>query len=327
MKSTLSNMVLVLFVITLIAAAMLGVVYNVTKEPIEAAKTAKTTNALAQAMPKFDNNPATDTVTCMIDGMPIKVYKGTLGGEVSGYAVETMTKNGFGGEIKMMVGFKPDGEIVNIEVLQHGETPGLGSKMAEPGNVLLVSFQGKNPKDLKMSVRKDGGDIDVITASTISSRAYVDAVERGYKAFQNIALGGAAVNEQHAAQKEADTCKVVVVNEETGVYYDVEASAQGLVGPIRLVVRFSEDGIINDITVVEQNETEGYGARITDPNNAILASIKGEKACDLKWSFKSDGGSVDGISGATVTSKAYMQAVQSAYTAYQSYILKEQNNE
>jgi electron transport complex protein RnfG len=184
-------MVLVLGGITLVAAAGLGFVYNATKGPIEAAKSAKTTGALAKVMPAFDNDPAADTVIYEIDGMPITVYTGRQGGQISGYAVGTMTKSGFSGEIRMMVGFDPQGKILNIEVLQQNETPGLGSKMADPGNVLLVSFQGKNPKDLKMSVRKDGGDIDVITASTISSRAYVDAVERGYRAFRAAAFGEA----------------------------------------------------------------------------------------------------------------------------------------
>lgn len=185
-------MVLCLGLITLVASAGLALVYDVTKGPIEAAKQGKTTGALSTVIEEFDNDPTTEATALELDGMPIKVYTGLKGGKPSGYAVETMTKAGFSGEIRMMVGFRPDGEIYNIEVLQQNETPGLGSKMADPDNPLVLSFKGKNPADMKMSVTKDGGDVDAITASTISSRAYVDAVARAYAAFRSVAFGEAA---------------------------------------------------------------------------------------------------------------------------------------
>ncbi len=334
-------MVLVLFGITLVSATTLGFVYGVTKEPIEKAKSAKTTNALAQVMPKFDNNPAVDTATYVVDGMPVKVYKGTLAGAVSGYGVETMTKKGFSGEIKMMLGLKPDGEIVNVEVLQHNETPGLGSKMTDPGNVLLVSFQGKNPKDLKMSVRKDGGDIDAITASTISSRAYVDAVARGYKAFELAVSGGKAEpvaevdyialvlpKSPNRVEKETVTVEGSDVKVAKAYYgsdvigYAVESSAEGLNGPIRLMVGFTPEGVIHNIAVIEHSETQGYGAVIAEPDNVMLASLKGKKADEVVWNYKDDGGTIDAVSGSTISLTAYLKAVKNAYMAYKSYILK-----
>lgn len=332
-------MVLVLFVITLLSGATLGFVYNMTKAPIEAAKSAKTTAALATVMPEFDNDPATDTATYVIDNMPIMVYKGTKDGKVSGYAVETMTKNGFSGEIRMMVGLKPDGEIVNIEVLKHNETPGLGSKMADPGNVLVMSFQGKNPADLKMSVRKDGGDIDAITASTISSRAYVDAVERAYEAFQTAAFGAELPSEEPVdyiglvLPEKLNLSEPVTVtvdgheariiksfNDEGPVGYAVEVTGEGVSGPLKLMVGFNADGVINNIAVVEQNEMPAYGTAIENTDNVLLASLKGKNASDIKWSLKCNGGDVDAISGATKTSQAYMSAVKNAYEAYKNYI-------
>ena len=66
-----------------------------------------------------------------------QVYTATKGGQLAGYAVESMTKNGFGGAINMMVGFTPDGEVINVNVLKPAETPGLGTKMADADNVLL----------------------------------------------------------------------------------------------------------------------------------------------------------------------------------------------
>lgn len=199
MKSTLSNMTAVLFGITLIASAGVGVVNLITEEPIAEAKKAATIAALNNVLPTFDDNRITDLE---IDALPIKVYTATAAGEVVGYAVETMTKNGFGGAIRMMVGFTPTGEVINVNVLEQGETPGLGTKMTDEGNPLITSFKGKNPADMKMAVRKDGGDIDALTAATISSRAYVDAMNRAWTAYQRVSA--AKPTAEPAAEPAAD---------------------------------------------------------------------------------------------------------------------------
>jgi Na+-translocating ferredoxin:NAD+ oxidoreductase subunit G len=111
------------------------------------------------------------------------MYPAKKGDKLVGTAVETFTKKGFSGEIKLMVGFTPEGEIVGIRVLEHKETPGLGDKMEVEKSDFHVQFQGKNPADFKLIVKKDGGNVDAITATTISSRAYCDAVQRAYDAF------------------------------------------------------------------------------------------------------------------------------------------------
>ncbi len=196
MKSTLSNMTAVLFGITLIASAGVGVVNLITEEPIAEAKKAATIAALNNVLPAFDNNQVTELE---IDALPIKTYTATAADEVVGYAVETMTKNGFGGAIRMMVGFTPTGEVINVNVLEQSETPGLGTKMTDEGNPLITSFKGKNPADMKMAVKKDGGDVDALTAATISSRAYVDAMSRAYKAFTQVCGADGAAAESCCA--------------------------------------------------------------------------------------------------------------------------------
>ena len=105
-----------------------------------------------------------------------------------------MTKKGFGGAINMMVGFSPAGEVINVNVLKQTETPGLGTKMADKENVLLNSIQGQKLEDKKLvdgklAVTKDGGDVDALTAATISSRAYVDAINRAWMAYKSVATG------------------------------------------------------------------------------------------------------------------------------------------
>ena len=210
MKSTLFNMVAVLFTITLIASAGVGAVNMITEEPIAAAKAAATTAAVANVLPEFEQNKVSEQE---IDGMTIKVYTATSGECVVGYAVESMTKSGFGGAIRMMVGFLPDGKIFNVNVLEQAETPGLGTKMCDEGNALISSIKDKDADELKFSVKKDGGELDALTAATISSRAYYDAVARAHQAFlvasgqkawadgDTGATASAENNEGEAAQK------------------------------------------------------------------------------------------------------------------------------
>ncbi len=214
MKSTLKNMVLVLFLITLFASGAVAMVYRLTEEPIAAAKAAKTAGAIGAVVPAFDNDIASTAKPIGIDGGMTTLYTATKGGSPTGYAVQTFTNNGFSGLITLMVGFRPDGTIHGIEVLQHAETPGLGSKMTEPGNVLAVSFEGKNPANLKMSVKKDGGDIDALTASTVTSRGYAEAVERAWRVFSE-QVKGAEVEATSGATAvwASDTTQMTIVTD------------------------------------------------------------------------------------------------------------------
>ncbi len=189
MKSTLFNMVAVLFTITLVASAGVGGVNMITAEAIAEAKRQAVTQAVKNVLPEFDDSGVTELT---VDEIPVKVYTATAGDEVAGYAVETMTKIGFGGAIRMMVGFSPAGEVLNVDVLEQSETPGLGTKMCDDGNALISSVKGKNPADMKLRVKKDGGDVDALTAATISSRAYVDALARAYAAFAEVSGKGVA---------------------------------------------------------------------------------------------------------------------------------------
>lgn len=178
-------MVLCLGLITLVAAAGLSYVQGLTAGPIERAKQAKTTASLKEVMPEFDE--VSEPVEVVMDDMPILVYTGSSQGAVSGYAVQTMTKRGFSGEVRLMVGFTPEGVVNNVAVLQQNETPGLGSKMTKDDNPLIQGVKGKNPAVANLTVRKDGGEVDAITAATISSRAYLDAVSRAHRAFVQVA--------------------------------------------------------------------------------------------------------------------------------------------
>ncbi len=200
-ESTFINMVLVLFIITLVASAALGGLYEATKEPIAAAKLAKKLKAIEEVVPAFDNNPNDEMFKVgMSEKDTLEFYPAKKDGILVGTAVKTFTTNGFSGYVWIMVGFKPDGSINNYSVLEHKETPGLGTKMADwfkqtdPAKA-KASIINKNPGTANFTVSKDGGDIDAITAATISSRAFLDAVQTAYNEYAKNQKEGGSTNE------------------------------------------------------------------------------------------------------------------------------------
>jgi electron transport complex protein RnfG len=186
-ESGFLNMVLSLFLVTLIASTALGFVYEYTKEPIAKSKLKRKVEAISSVIPDFDNNPYEEvTKVSFGDKDTIYIYTARKGKKTIGYAVETYTKKGFSGKIKVMVGFLKDGAITNYEILEHQETPGLGDKMRnwfKNAEDSTSNILGKNPGKHNITVSKDGGDIDAITAATITSRAFLDAVDKAYKSI------------------------------------------------------------------------------------------------------------------------------------------------
>ena len=186
LESNFRNMVLVLFVVTFVASAAVGVVNTLTADKIAQAQQDKQVEAIRQVVAPFDNDPLTEADTVGTpDGGELVFFPATKNGEPVGTAVKTYSNNGFSGFISIMVGFNPDGSIYNYSVLEHKETPGLGSKMGEwfvkgaKGDVT-----GKTPGTAGLQVSKDGGDVDAITAATISSRAFLDAINRASKVLE-----------------------------------------------------------------------------------------------------------------------------------------------
>ena len=178
-ESSFINMVLTLFIVTGVAALALGGIYNLTKEPIAIAKRLKVVRAIDEVVPGFDT--ITEEYKVLPEGgrdsLTFFVTKKT-DGELVGTAVKTYTDEGFSGRIWIMVGFNPEGVINNTAVLEHKETPGLGDKMSIKKADWSEQFRGQDPSGFKLSVTKDGGDVDAITAATITSRAFCDAVKR-----------------------------------------------------------------------------------------------------------------------------------------------------
>ena len=183
-ESTFINMTATLVVVTLVAAGLLGTVFALTKEPIRLAELARKNEAIANVVPGFDNEPSQEVERLFLDGDSIFLYTARKGEEILGTAVETFTNKGFSGEFKLMVGIDPHGSIIKIAVIKHAETPGLGDKMEQDKSDFHIQFMGKDPASFNVAVTKDRGDVDAITASTITSRAYCDAVNRAFEAFK-----------------------------------------------------------------------------------------------------------------------------------------------
>lgn len=111
------------------------------------------------------------------------VYPAKDNNNIIGYAV-TSVKKGYSGKIEVVVGVLPDNSIRAIKVLKQNETPGLGSKVNTPE--FLNQFSGKTLDSYNFKVKKDGGDVDAITAATVSSRAASEAIELALKAVKKI---------------------------------------------------------------------------------------------------------------------------------------------
>ncbi len=181
-ESSFKNMVITLFIVTLIASLSLGGIYNLTKGPIAVAKKKAQEAAIREVIPEFDELKTFSVAPD--DGSDSLVFnQGFKAGELVGTAILSYSLKGYDPTpIKLMVGFLPGGVIDNTQVVQQKETPGLGTKLETPE--FRNQFVNKNPKEFILKVKNDGGDIDAITAATISSRAFCEAVERAYVSYE-----------------------------------------------------------------------------------------------------------------------------------------------
>lgn len=190
-ESTFLNMTLTLTLVALVAATVLGFVYDLTKADIELAKKLAQESAIKRVLPPFEKlgDPRKVLPADGVDSLEF-FPAFDAGQQLAGVAIKTYTKNGFSGLITIMAGISANGNISGYEVLEHKETPGLGSKMDTWFNDESKSGQniiGKNPETMKFEVKKDGGDVDAITASTITSRAFLEAIKRAYNAYKEAA--------------------------------------------------------------------------------------------------------------------------------------------
>ena len=156
--------------------------YVLTEEPIAKANADILKASIGAVIP--EGGELSEAAEIQVGGQPSVYYTSKAGDEVKAYAIRSTTV-GFGGPLTLMVGITPDGTVYNTSVLSHAETPGLGAKCTSDEH-FYSQFKGFNPAEKILSVKKDAGDIDAITASTITSRAYTLAVKNAVEAFKTI---------------------------------------------------------------------------------------------------------------------------------------------
>ena len=339
-KSSLPNMVMSLSFISLGMAAAPGLVNNVTKGPIEVANQKKVVDAIAKVVPEFNNDPVKE-VTKVAEGKDtVYFYPAKKDGELVGTAVRTFTQKGFSGFIGIMVGFLPDGTIFNSEVLDQKETPGLGTLMAD-AKFKDANFNGKNPASFKLQVKKDGGDVDAITAATITSRAYCDAIQRAYDLLMKQGSGG---TDSAGTAEIKDSCDIESIDQFDDVLpafnndpmqemlvveglelfaarqnkklvgVAVKSFAKGYNENIWILTGFLPDGTIHKVKVLRHKESKGKGSQVCEP--WFLDQFKGKHPEKFSLKIKTEGGDVDVISSCTISVNAICKAVESGFQAF-----------
>ncbi len=173
--------VVILVLIAAISGLLLSGTFTSTEEDIAAAQEAYKQQGLRAVMPFMENTY--NTKSHSYDGQTATIYTVEKDGVFQGAALELKTKEGYGGWIRFLLGVDPEKKITGLYILQHSETPGLGSKAAE--EKWWGQFVGKFKPDFNFQVKKDGGDVEAITASTITSRAIANAINAGLDLYED----------------------------------------------------------------------------------------------------------------------------------------------
>jgi len=207
---TIVQMVVVLLLIAVICSAGVAAIYDATKDTIAQQKAEKEQASLKLVLPEHDNDPTKETVTITLSGTDYLCYVAKKDGKPVGYAVKAGNMNGYNGHVEVLTGFQPDGTIINTQATVLAETPGLGQKAIEPK--YHDQFNGKNPNAFRLTVKKDGGDVDAISAATITSRAYAHAVQTAYDALMThlgkpVEAHSGATSNSNANESEIDKDK------------------------------------------------------------------------------------------------------------------------
>lgn len=307
--------VVVLTAICLVVSGLLGFTNGITAPIIAENARRAADEARIELLPEADSFE-------MIEGVDMEgvteIYKAKNG---AGYTITAFGK-GYGGNVNYMVAFDNDGKIVNLKVLSHEETAGLGSKIENPE--FLAKFKGTD-KELT------SGDIDMIGGATISSNASLDAVNTARKAFNQYAKGiveveltleqklgllyGEGTPEAVLSTEYTHADAVEFWTTEKGLIIATEGKGNGIIGDehpsgkmLKGYVAFDENGaVVNVLYDAVASETKGLGTKVEDP--AYIANFIGMTSADQPTT-------VDLIANCTYSSKGAMEVVAKAITVY-----------
>ena len=330
----IKNRIVAFIFIFIVLLTILTIVYIYTIGPINNAHKNSELDKIRTVLPAFDNNPIDSAKT--IDELVF--YTAKKGDSIVGYACKTFTDKGFNGRFYLLVGFKPDGIIYNTIVLEQHETPGFGDRMASDWN---KQFNGKNLTEFNLKVKQDSGDVDAISASTISSRAYCDAIEKAYLSLMKNILKksdvklASEINEKFIIKDisilkkvlpafDNDPLKEVKTISDLECFtakkggkvvgYAIKSSGKGYCSTVWILIGVLPDGKINGACFLENKETIGYGDKVDNPQ--FLGQFKGKLFGKCDFEVKKDDGDIDAVSGSTITSRAFCEAVAKASTMF-----------
>ncbi len=338
---TVKKNIFSLIPISVLMLLVLFVAYFFMEEPIRNASENAEFEKIKSVLPFFNNNPLDSSVTFE----DIIFYTAKKDDSIVGYACRTYTEKGFNGRFSIMAGFLPDGTLNKTIVLEQNETAGLGNHIKTQWK---DQFNGKNPKDFNLKVKKDGGDVDAISSATISSRAYCDAIEKAYISLMKNILKKSDAEIPLSTNKN-DTCTITDINiikkvlpdfdnnplKEIKKYNDLEfyiatkkkdiigyavkSNAMGYNGPVWILTGILPEGKIYDVSIIKYNESLNYGLKLNEPE--FLSQFKGEIISKTKFEVKKEGGDIDAVSGATISSRAFCEALGNACKAFSDNIL------
>ena len=166
---------LILVAITLIAGLALAAVYEVTKEPIAQAEYTAKMNAYRAVMPDAqDFTPMDLQETDLPAGVTVdEVMTAVSGGSTVGYVIKSTSANGYGGNVTVAVGIRPDGTILAVSVISQSETAGLGAKCEE--NSFTSQFAGLFGS-VEYTKTGEEGKVDALSGATVTTAAVTEAV-------------------------------------------------------------------------------------------------------------------------------------------------------
>lgn len=197
MRDTI-KIIAVLTIVCVISALALGIVNNITADRIadqrQNAKLKAITSALPSDKVRYDNDPSVDTVKIPEwkekDGTIKEIYLAKQQGKIVGIAF-TSSSQGYNGLITIMVGIEPNEKLIGIEIIEHLETPGLGSRIESP-ELFKDQFYGKSTEGsengdltiIKGRKAEKNWEIEALTGATISSSGVVQAINDGLANFR-----------------------------------------------------------------------------------------------------------------------------------------------
>ncbi len=208
LESSLTNMVIVLVIVAVVTGGLLAWVNNITAGPIKEQAELMLANGIKKVMCVDDLKvESSEEIKQTVDGKELvfMIHKvNDAAGNHLGAAIESTTV-GFSGNLKVLVGFDMTGKLLGYEVLQHSETPGLGAKAdvwfqaGGKGNIIGRQMDVNKP----LVVNKNGGDVEAITASTITTRAFLKAVNQAYAVYAGQDVDAATgATKQHKAESD-----------------------------------------------------------------------------------------------------------------------------